>query len=347
VLAQVGSWWVASRRFVRLQDLGSRVHEQSSKVLSLMNPCLPLPLTTLGRLLFSLSYNFSHISNLFIMGKTKIPMEDLPWETKLRVTRYNKDDCNAAIHGQKIPGALGLRVHRHCVIRGIRHHDGFAHELRGIAPEFTRALKRSCNHPRGGPRHQKPLRDTLLHLASRRSALGDPARIGEALSKYDLSRGSCLCRGRIFDIYLELQVLSEVYVAAEARDASLARENKGSEAIFENIMSNHVKFETVNDYDRFVNIKMPRPASLNRDAEDLLNVVDHIKWHREDCNTYRHFKITEDVGIDDHNRGAPAPLASFWPRLYSPLPMDLPPINKDNLNSSAAYLGDVGRYTPL
>lgn len=139
-----------------------------------------------------------------------------------------------------------------------------------------------------------------------------------------------------FDLYLELQVLSDVHVAAEARDASLARKNKGSEAIFEHIISNHVKFEIMNEYDRSVNNKNPRPASLNGDTavfsdliarllhsgEDLIDVVDHIKWHREDYNTYRHFDIAEDVGIDDHNRGAPAPLASFWPLLYSPLPMD-------------------------
>ncbi|KAJ5522487.1 hypothetical protein N7527_006602 [Penicillium freii] len=60
------------------------------------------------------------------MGKTKVRLEDLP--------------CNAAIRGQKVPGALGLKVQRFAVIRGIRHHDGFAHELRGITPEFTRAL---------------------------------------------------------------------------------------------------------------------------------------------------------------------------------------------------------------
>ncbi|KAJ5618744.1 hypothetical protein N7510_002728 [Penicillium lagena] len=74
------------------------------------------------------------------MGKHKTPLEDIPWQTRLGVRLYNKDDCNAAIHGQKIPGALGLKVHRFCVIRGIRNHEGFAHELRGVAPEFTRAL---------------------------------------------------------------------------------------------------------------------------------------------------------------------------------------------------------------
>jgi hypothetical protein len=35
---------------------------------------------------------------------------------------------------------LGEQIHRLCIIRGIRHHYGFAQELRGVTPEFTRAL---------------------------------------------------------------------------------------------------------------------------------------------------------------------------------------------------------------
>ncbi|KAJ5145720.1 uncharacterized protein N7515_000284 [Penicillium bovifimosum] len=52
------------------------------------------------------------------------------------------------------------------------------------------------------------------------------------------------------------------------------------------------------------------------------------------------------MGIDDHSCGA-EPLASFWPLLYSLLPLDLPPVNKDNLILSAAYNGDVDRYVRL
>lgn len=35
--------------------------------------------------------------------------------------------------------ALGCEAHRLCAIRGIRHHSGFAQELRGSHPELTRA----------------------------------------------------------------------------------------------------------------------------------------------------------------------------------------------------------------
>ncbi|KAJ5551689.1 hypothetical protein N7535_000367 [Penicillium sp. DV-2018c] len=297
-----------------------------------------------------------------------VPLEDLPMETRLTATLYNRDDCNAAIGGQKIPGALGLKVQRFAVIRGIRHHDGFAHELRGVAPEFTRALNARAimggvipemNDPAEIPYciwyPEAPPQETLRDLVKRY-----PNMI------YHAAR-SCAVAG-YFDLYLELQVLPEIHVAAEARDASLARKNKGSEAIFEQIMSNHVKFEIMNDYDPSVNLENPRPAHLNGDTavfSDLtarmlhagvesdssntrgfVRLVDHIEWADKEYNTYNHFNITEDMGIDDHSCGA-EPLASFWPLLYSPLPADLPPVNKDNLILSAAYNGDVDRYVRL
>lgn len=57
-----------------------------------------------------------------------------------------------------------------------------------------------------------------------------------------------------------------VYVAAEARDASLARKNKGSEAIYEQIMSKDLKFGIMDDYDRSVDLETHRPAHLNSDT---------------------------------------------------------------------------------
>lgn len=55
----------------------------------------------------------------------------------------------------------------------------------------------------------------------------------------------------------------------------------------------------------------------------------------------------EDWGIDDHDCDAPSALVDFFPLLYSPLPVDLPPINKDNLILVAAYTGDIDRYVRL
>ncbi|KAJ5968333.1 hypothetical protein N7501_004581 [Penicillium viridicatum] len=46
----------------------------------------------------------------------------------------------AAIQGKRVPDNLTYRKTRLCVVLGIRTHDGFAQELQGHLPEFTRAL---------------------------------------------------------------------------------------------------------------------------------------------------------------------------------------------------------------
>ncbi|KXT16004.1 hypothetical protein AC579_9515 [Pseudocercospora musae] len=55
---------------------------------------------------------------------------------KLSIKRFSEKECRDAINGQVIPTALGLPR----TIRGIRHYDAFATELRKAAPGFTRAL---------------------------------------------------------------------------------------------------------------------------------------------------------------------------------------------------------------
>lgn len=61
-------------------------------------------------------------------------------KSRLDFFEYDKSACKAAIHGEKIPHALGLPLTRNCIVRGIRYHSGFGEELRGTLPEFTRAL---------------------------------------------------------------------------------------------------------------------------------------------------------------------------------------------------------------
>ena len=58
----------------------------------------------------------------------------------LYIKSYDARDCSLAIRGEQISRALGLTVTRLCTVRGIRYHPGFATELRGLLPDFTRAL---------------------------------------------------------------------------------------------------------------------------------------------------------------------------------------------------------------
>ncbi|KAJ5803621.1 uncharacterized protein N7503_006071 [Penicillium pulvis] len=124
---------------------------------------------------------------------------------------------------------------RFAVIRGIRHHDDFAHLLRGVVPEFTRALNAraimsgvipdmndSPEIPYCIWYPEPPSQETLRNLVKRY-----PDMI------YHAAR-SCAVAG-YSDLYSQLQVLPEIHVAAEARDASLARKNRGSEAIYQQI----------------------------------------------------------------------------------------------------------------
>ncbi|KAJ5541365.1 hypothetical protein N7494_006441 [Penicillium frequentans] len=161
------------------------------------------------------------------MGKgNSAPLEDLPWETRLRVTQYQKDDCNAAIC---------LRVRRHCVIRGIRHHGGIAHELRGIASEFTRALKVCViMNMNGVIADIKDPSEILYCIWNLDAAPQDTLRklVRRYPNMINHAARACAVAG-YSDLYLELQVLSEIHVTAKTRDASLAMKNRCSETICE------------------------------------------------------------------------------------------------------------------
>ena len=61
-------------------------------------------------------------------------------EDRLDIEQYSRAACLAAIRGEKVPHALGQPLHIFCIVRGIRYHPGFGHELRGVLPIFTRAL---------------------------------------------------------------------------------------------------------------------------------------------------------------------------------------------------------------
>lgn len=62
------------------------------------------------------------------------------WLKAQGMDSLSRDDCIAAIRGQRVPPTLDPEIARLCVIRGIRYHDGFASELHGTAIEYTRAL---------------------------------------------------------------------------------------------------------------------------------------------------------------------------------------------------------------
>lgn len=171
---------------------------------------------------------------------------------------------------------------------------------------------------------------------------------------------ACAVAGYV-NLYKELDILPEVHIAEEASYASAERKNKGSEAIYQLIMSQPVKFAVMNDYTRTVDISNPRTVSINGDTAVYLSLVarqvhykpikrtvDYLPIDEESYKTTHYFNITEDWGLDDHDYDAPLPLADYYfPLLYRPLPTDLPLVDKDKLILVAAYTGDIDRYTRL
>jgi hypothetical protein len=63
-----------------------------------------------------------------------------PRQSALQDLRFNQRVLEDAINGVRIPDYLGLELVQLCVVAGIRRNAGFGHELRGLAPRFTRAL---------------------------------------------------------------------------------------------------------------------------------------------------------------------------------------------------------------
>ncbi|KAB8356327.1 hypothetical protein FH972_023911 [Carpinus fangiana] len=279
-----------------------------------------------------------------------------PPRTAKHPKTYSSADCLAAIRGQRLPNrGLDLDVTRCSIVRGIRYHDDFGEELRGVLPMFTRALNArmimSDMIPDMSDVDEFPYciwhpdvaqENTYRELAQRYPQM-----------KYLVGRACAV--GGYLDLYKELDILPEVHIAEEAR------ENKPTgAAIFELLMSSPCRYEVMNDYTRSINAENPRPlAQLNGDTAVLafLNTKNMPEKHFNYHGPY--FNITEDMGLDEFSTEYYAP--GSWScgyesmeldplrtaLLYNPLPFDLPTIQKDVLILMAAYNGDIDRYSRL
>lgn len=279
----------------------------------------------------------------------------------LRMRKATHEDRLQAIRGQKIPKALGAKVTQRCVIRGIRYHPGFGVELRGLLPEFTRALNAQSimsnqipnmdgNHLEEFPyciwHPQTASEDTYRELARRYPCM-----------KYLVGR-ACAVAGYV-DLFHELDLLPECHIAEEAR------ENRHI-AIYDAIMRAEVKYNAMDDYTR--EIFDPTPGNLNGDTIirsylDIRFAIDYypslytgIHW----AMFPESVDLTEDGRVDEASNPneptewpfvikTPFPVSDteILPLLYNPLPKDLPTLHKDLLILNAAFYGDIDRYVRL
>lgn len=290
-----------------------------------------------------------------------MPENDI--RNRLRLFKYDRNACKAAINGEKIPHALGLPLTRHCVVRGIRYHHGFGEELRGTLPKFTRAL-----NARSIMSNHIPVMDNDKEFPY---CIWYPQAASEATYRelvckypkmaYHVGR-ACAVAGYL-DLYRELDILPEVHIAEEARECE-------NTAIYEDIMSRPVRYAVVDDYTRTVSETPRSGACLNADTAVCTTLENKQKFSIADdmdaeyvdededgepfyfvehmghkINT---FNITEDTNIDVYDTQVRrATDSSLLDLLTSPLPFDLPIIDKDLLILMAAYYGDIDRYVRL
>jgi hypothetical protein len=304
---------------------------------------------------------------------------------------YSASICQAALRGVKLPTTdidAMAQVTRLCVLGGIRHHNGFGTELRSAVryPEFIRTINARAIMSNEIPHMTTPdeipycvwypdvaSEDTYRELVKRYPQM-----------RYQVGR-ACAVAG-YNDLYMELDLLPDISIAEEARDAvmrskQIGKDGAGSQDIFQHITGQHLRWQVMNDYTRSVELDKPVPAryGLNGDTAvvSLLGLrrgYDVLRpQSRFRCNNTRleppymiddelapcYFNITEDWNVDEYTSrdmsqaeyGTQATkrlqTEEMLELLWNPLPVDLPCGDKDILILMAAYYGDVDRYARL
>ncbi|THX79853.1 hypothetical protein D6D05_04783 [Aureobasidium pullulans] len=271
---------------------------------------------------------------------------------RLLVQKYDKEDCLAAIHGQRVPMALGLPLVRLCVVRGIRYHPGFAEELYGLDPLFTRALNARRIMSNVVPDIQNPneLPYCIWHPQTASESTYRQLVACYPHMRYHVGR-ACAVAGYT-SLYRELAILPDAHIAEEAREC-------GNLDIFDHVMAEPTQYNVMNDYLRLVNLENPEKTCLNGDTAVCWSLDSKQKFTTADpYNEEEHlgfgsqgyfeddFNITEDMSIDDFQSDKEFRF-DVTSLLSMPLPLHLPTVEKDLLILMAAYYGDIDRYARL
>ncbi|EFR03918.1 hypothetical protein MGYG_06917 [Nannizzia gypsea CBS 118893] len=276
-------------------------------------------------------------------------------------SQANYDERLAAIRGEGVPQDVDSRFGCSSVIRGIRCHYAFAtspavREICISHPEFARArnarLIMSNVIPEDMDNSDKTTQpyciwypdfateDTYRQIAQRFPSM-----------RYQVGR-ACAAAG--YDsLYAELDLLPDVSIAEEARESK----TEGGRAIFDAVMAVPYRYAVMNDYTLSITLENPKfPAYLNGDTE--------VRWKLQQREPLplapfgygwpyeKHWPgIEEDDRLTDGERVRLEGHTHLTPEeaqlLYTPLPQDLPTVNKTLLIQMAAYEGNVERYARL
>ncbi|KAJ5677162.1 uncharacterized protein N7477_002795 [Penicillium maclennaniae] len=265
-------------------------------------------------------------------------MDDFALKKAFKKRTYITEQCTQAIRGLRIPQSLGSSASRACVARGLRYHPGFALELQCQYDRdrfFTRAINARRIMSNEIPDFQNAREKFPIVSATYRALVLQYPPL-----KYHVGR-ACAVAGYT-DLYRELDLLPEAHIAEEARD-------NGSNAIFEMIMASPVRYRVMNDYTRTVNLGNPPIGGMNGDTS-VRSFLERKQKHSGLANRPGLkdllWNITEDMNADEFDSEQP-PTQDVSEFLYTPLPFDLPNIDKDLLILMAAWNGNVDRYSRL
>ncbi|TQW00739.1 hypothetical protein IF1G_00670 [Cordyceps javanica] len=283
-----------------------------------------------------------------------------------------------AMRGVKLALRLDHPVCRAATIRGIRDHIGYAK-----SPEITALCTGKKGHENPDFARARNARLIMSNIIPKPEELAiegelssadpDKTRVPYCIwhpefameetyrslvaaypsMRYQVGR-ACAAAG-MDKLYAELDLLPDVTIAEEARESK----TQGGSIIYDKIMSAPCRYAIMNDYERSINMSDPAgPAFLNGDT----NVLRTLEYR-----PVSGLSIQEQDGVDLYNdnpmpciietgyillnsgEGGPYPTLSNdeLKLLYTPLPLDLPTVNKTLLIQMAAYNGDVDRYSRL
>lgn len=297
----------------------------------------------------------------------------------------NKPDYEqnlAAIRGEQLPDNLSSEEGRTSIIRGIRHHHGFATSAAVTAlsaehAHFARArnarliMSNIVPEPEemdGSERERQPYCIWHPDFASE-TTCRELARRYPSM-RYQVGR-ACAAAG-FARLYAELDLLPDVVIAEEARESG----TEGGRAIFEAIMASPCRYAVVDDFvltisDIEKNSALPLGSSSpSPSCPAFLNGDTDVRWKLEDRRALTRVVwssvlrprpipcIEEDMRLGEQEGPRPS---EDWPEsryrshltpaevelLYSPLPLDLPTVRKTLLIQMAAYEGNLDRYARL
>lgn len=275
-----------------------------------------------------------------------------PRQGSLQDSRFNRRALQDAIKGVRIPDQLGSELAHRCVVAGIRRNADFGHELLGLTPRITRALNaQAIMYNRCIPKMSAPEQIPYCIWYPAFPSRDTCRKLIALYPEMEYHVGRVCAVANYEDVYEELDILPEVAIAEEARES-------GSEAICSAILSQRVKYAVFDDYSRALNLNDPPISHLNGDTcitkflheKQSFTKPNAKSIYQVERNGFedRMYDITEDMSIDlETTELQPMDQPAVVPLLYSPLPADLPTVEKDLLILSAAYHGNIDRYMRL